>query len=62
MGVVLMVYVLWNKYMNINFKISCNWINRDCFIFFVGYGFVMLYSLLYLVGYDFLIDDLKNFC
>lgn len=54
-----MVYVFWNKFLNVNLKISCNWINCDCFVLLVGYGLVFFYSLFYLVGYDLLIDDLK---
>lgn len=62
MGVVLMVYVFWIKYLKVNLIIFRNWVDCDCFVFLVGYGFVMLYSLLYLLGYNVIIDDLKNFC
>lgn len=38
------------------------WFNCDCFVLFVGYGLMLLYSLFYLFGYDVIMDDLKNFC
>lgn len=59
-GVVLMVYILFIKYINIYLKMSC-WINCDCFIFFVGYGFMLFYVFNYLFGYKVFIEDLKNF-
>lgn len=35
--------------------------DRDRFVLSAGHGSAMLYSLLYLFGYDITIDDLKNF-
>lgn len=60
MGASPMVYVLWNKIMNVNPKRS-NWHNRDRFVLSAGHGSAMLYSLLHLSGYDLSIEDLKNF-
>ncbi|MGE5340289.1 MAG: transketolase-like TK C-terminal-containing protein [Candidatus Omnitrophota bacterium] len=38
-----------------------NWANRDRFILSAGHGSMLLYSLLYLTGYPFTLDDLGNF-
>lgn len=61
MGVVLMVYMLWIKFMNVSL-VNSGWFNCDCFVLFVGYGLVFLYSMFYLSGFDFSIEDFKGFC
>lgn len=62
MGVVFMVFILWNKFMKFNFK-NFKWFNWDCFVLFVGYGFMLQYVLFYLLGYDsVIIEDIKQFC
>ncbi|RUM72964.1 MAG: transketolase [Sulfurovum sp.] len=37
------------------------WLNRDRLVFSGGHGSSLIYSLLYLWGYDVSLDDLKNF-
>jgi len=60
MGAAPMAYALWTKYLNFNPK-DPQWPNRDRFILSAGHGSMLLYSLLYLTGYDLSLEDLKNF-
>lgn len=60
MGAAPMAYALWSRHLNVNPEDS-NWINRDRFVLSAGHGSALLYSLLYLSGYDLGIDDLKEF-
>ncbi|HMS35360.1 MAG TPA: transketolase [Ignavibacteria bacterium] len=60
MGAAAMAYTLWTKYLNFDPK-DPDWANRDRFILSAGHGSMLLYSLLYLTGYDLSLDDLKNF-
>jgi transketolase len=60
MGLASIAYVLWTRHLRFNPK-NPNWINRDRFILSNGHASMLLYSLLYLSGYEVSLDDLKNF-
>src|SRR5881275_903210 len=60
LGAAPMAYVLWTKFMRYNPK-NPKWENRDRFLLSAGHGCMLLYSLLYLTGYDLSLDEIKNF-
>ncbi|MCD6116100.1 transketolase [bacterium] len=60
MGMADCAFVLWTKFLSHN-PLDPLWKNRDRFILSAGHGSMLLYSLLYLSGYDISIDDIKNF-
>jgi transketolase len=60
MGAAAMAYVLWTEFLQHNPK-NPKWANRDRFVLSAGHGSALLYSLLYLTGYDLSLDDLKAF-
>jgi transketolase len=60
MGAADFATVLWTEFLNHNPK-NPNWFNRDRFVLSGGHGSMLLYSLLYLTGYDVSLDDLKDF-
>jgi transketolase len=51
---------LWTRFLRHNPK-NPNWPDRDRFAFSAGHGSMLLYSLLYLTGYDLSLDEIKNF-
>jgi transketolase len=53
-------YVLWTRIMRHNPR-NPRWANRDRFLLSAGHGSMLLYSLLYLTGYDLPLEELKNF-
>lgn len=53
-------YTLFTKVMRYNPR-DPNWPNRDRFVLSAGHASMLLYSLLYLTGYDLSLDDLKQF-
>jgi transketolase len=55
-----MAYVLWTKFLRHNPK-NPKWPDRDRFAFSAGHGSMLLYSLLYLTGYDLSLDEIKHF-
>lgn len=60
MGLAPLGYVLWTRVMHHNPK-NPDWPNRDRFVLSGGHASMLLYSLLYLTGYDVTLDDLKAF-
>jgi transketolase len=60
MGVATMAYTLWTEFMRYNPR-DPQWPNRDRFVLSAGHASMLLYSLLYLTGYDLDLEDLKNF-
>src|SRR6266851_1831107 len=60
LGAAPMAYVLWTRFMRFNPK-NPKWENRDRFLLSAGHGCMLLYSLLYLTGYDLSLDEIKNF-
>ena len=55
-----LAYVLWTRHMRYN-PADPAWPNRDRFILSAGHASMLLYSALYLSGYDLSLADLKNF-
>ena len=60
MGLAPAGYVLWARVMKHNPK-NPAWLDRDRFVLSCGHASMLLYSLLYLSGYDLSLDDIKNF-
>lgn len=60
MGTAAMAYTIWTRHLRHNPK-NPEWVNRDRFILSGGHGSMLLYSLLYLTGYDLPLDEIKNF-
>ena len=60
MGCAAMAYALWTRHLRHNPK-NPNWANRDRFILSGGHGSMLLYSLLYLTGYDLPLHEIKKF-
>lgn len=60
LGAAPILYTLYSKHLKINPK-DPSWINRDRFVMSAGHGSALLYSTLYLAGYNIELDDLKNF-
>jgi transketolase len=55
-----LAYVLWDRFLRHSPRNS-HWPNRDRFVLSNGHASMLLYSLLYLTGYDLSLDDIKNF-
>jgi transketolase len=53
-------YLLFTRFIRHNPR-NPRWSGRDRFVLSAGHGSMLLYSLLYLTGYDLSLDDLKHF-
>jgi transketolase len=60
MGAAPMAYTLWSRHLKHN-PANPKWPDRDRFVLSGGHGSMLLYSLLYLTGYDLSLDEIKNF-
>lgn len=60
MGAAAMAYALWTRFLKFNPKDPA-WFDRDRFVLSAGHGSMLLYSLLYLTGYDLPLEELKRF-
>src|ERR1700693_5265071 len=55
-----LAYVLWTQHLRYN-PADPNWLNRDRFVLSCGHASMLLYSCLFLTGYDLTLDDIKQF-
>jgi transketolase len=60
MGAAALAYAIWTRHLRHD-PGNPRWPDRDRFILSGGHGSALLYSLLYLTGYDLPLDELKNF-
>jgi len=60
MGTAAIAYTIWTKHLRHNPK-NPKWFDRDRFVLSGGHGSMLLYSLLFLTGYDVPLEQLKQF-
>ena len=60
MGAAPFAYVLWTRFLKHN-PSNPQWFDRDRFVLSAGHGSMLLYSLLYLTGYDLSLEQIKQF-
>ena len=60
MGAASFAYVLWTRFLKHN-PSNPKWFDRDRFVLSAGHGSMLLYSLLYLTGYDLPLEQIKQF-
>ena len=60
MGAAAMAYTLWTRFLKFN-PGNPQWVDRDRFVLSAGHGSMLLYSLLYLTGYDLPLEEIKRF-
>jgi transketolase len=60
LGAAPMAYVLWTRHLRHN-PTNPKWPDRDRFVLSAGHASMLLYSMLFLTGYDLTMDDIKQF-
>src|SRR3954465_1627520 len=55
-----LAYVLWTRHLRYN-PADPSWLNRHRFVLSAGHASMLIYSVLYLTGYDLSLDDIKQF-
>ena len=55
-----LAYLLWLRHLRYN-PANPEWLDRDRFVLSAGHACMLLYSVLYLTGYDLTLDDIKQF-
>jgi transketolase len=60
MGAAPLAYLLWTRFLRHNPKDPA-WFDRDRFVLSAGHGSMLLYSLLFLTGYDLPLEELQRF-
>ena len=55
-----LAYVLWQRHLRYN-PANPDWADRDRFVLSCGHACMLLYSTLYLTGYDLTLDEIKQF-
>jgi transketolase len=60
MGAATMAYILWTRHLR-HSPTNPAWPDRDRFVLSAGHASMLLYSLLFLTGYDLSLEDLERF-
>ncbi|MGD0120383.1 MAG: transketolase [Candidatus Binatus sp.] len=60
LGAAPMAYVLWTRHLRHN-PTNPKWPDRDRFVLSAGHASMLLYSMLFLTGYDLTMDDIQHF-
>jgi transketolase len=60
MGAATIAYILWTRHLRHNPQ-NPSWPDRDRFVLSAGHASMLLYSLLFLTGYDLTMEDLEQF-
>lgn len=60
MGAAAMTFTLWDRILKYNPRDPA-WVDRDRFILSPGHASALLYSMLFLTGYDLSLEELRNF-
>jgi transketolase len=55
-----LAYVLWQRHLKYN-PANPEWLDRDRFVLSAGHACMLLYSVLYLTGYELTLEEIKQF-